>query len=149
MELVKLIEDSYNKGGLINTLQKVQEREGYLSSEAINLISEKFSEPVSKIYGVVTFYSQFRLRPLGRHTVKVCRGTACHVAGSLDLATDIREILNLPDGEDTTKDRLFTLEEVACIGCCSLAPAVMIDKEVYARVTAGKMKEILDGYRNG
>jgi NADH-quinone oxidoreductase subunit E len=135
------------QGGLIKRLQDVQAREGYLSETSINSISKELSVPVAHIYGVATFYSQFRLKPLGRHTIKVCRGTACHVAGSLNLAQELRDILKLKDGEDTTADRLFTVEEVACLGCCSLAPAVMINKEVYGKVTAKKLEQILKEYK--
>jgi NADH-quinone oxidoreductase subunit E len=135
------------QAGLIKRLQDVQAREGYLSEASINSISKELSVPVSHIYGVATFYAQFRLKPLGRHTIKVCRGTACHVAGSLNLAQELRDILKLKDGEDTTADRLFTMEEVACLGCCSLAPAVMINKEVYGKVTAKKLEQILREYK--
>ncbi len=134
-------------GGLIKQLQDAQVKHGYVSHEAIGSISKEFGLPVSEIYGVVTFYSQFRLRPLGRHTIKLCRGTACHVAGSLDLASDVRRLLGLSEGEDTTKDLRFTLEEVACLGCCSLAPAVMVDKDVHGKITVQKLAKLLEEYR--
>ncbi|MCX6111715.1 MAG: NADH-quinone oxidoreductase subunit NuoE [Proteobacteria bacterium] len=135
------------KGNLIRRLQKVQTDKGYISAEDINKISEELNISQAHIYGVATFYAQFRLKPLGKHTIKMCRGTACHVAGSLNLVEETRGILNLKHGEDTTQDKIFTIEEVACLGCCSLAPAVMIDKEVFGKVTAKKLKQILDGYR--
>ena len=132
---------------LINLLQEAQSRDGYVSDLAIQTISETHSIPKAKIYGVVTFYSQFRLKPLGRNIIKVCRGTACHVAGSLDLVYSMKEILGLKEEEDTTKDQKFTLEEVACLGCCSLSPAIMINEDVYGHVTAEKIKQILVNYK--
>lgn len=134
-------------GGLIKQLQEAQTRDGYISKGAVQKISKDFGIAQSEIYGVVTFYSQFRLKPLGRHTIKVCRGTACHVSGSLDLALDIKRLLGLSVDQDTTKDLRFTLEEVACLGCCSLAPAVMIDKDVHGKITIKKLSKILEAYK--
>jgi NADH-quinone oxidoreductase subunit E len=132
---------------LINLLQEAQSKNGYVSEYAIQAISDEYGIPKAKIYGVATFYSQFRLKPLGRNTIKVCRGTACHVARSLDLVYSIKEILGLKENEDTTKDLKFTMEEVACLGCCSLSPAVMINEDVYAHVTAEKIKKVLVNYK--
>ena len=132
---------------LISRLQETQARDGYLSEAAIQKISDECGIPKSRIYGVATFYSQFRLKPLGRNTIKVCRGTACHVAGSLDLVYSVKEMLGLKEDEDTTKDLKFTMEEVACLGCCSLSPAIMINEDVYAHVTAEKIKKILVNYK--
>lgn len=134
-------------GGLIKQLQEAQVRDGYISKETVQRISQDFGVAQAEIYGVVTFYSQFRLKPLGRHTIKVCRGTACHVSGSLDLALDIKRLLGLSIDQDTTKDLRFTLEEVACLGCCSLAPAVMIDKDVHGKITIKKLSKILEAYK--
>ena len=132
---------------LISLLQLAQSKQGYLSEDAIQAISDEHGIPKAKIYGVATFYSQFRLKPLGRNTIKVCRGTACHVAGSLDLVNSIRNFLGLKEGEDTTKDLKFTVEEVACLGCCSLSPAIMINEEVHAHVTEEKIKKVLVNYK--
>ena len=132
---------------LINLLQLAQSKDGYVSEDAIQSISDEYKIPKAKIYGVATFYSQFRLKPIGKNTIKVCRGTACHVAGSLDLANSIRNMLGLKAGEDTTKDLKFTVEEVACLGCCSLSPAVMINEDVHAHVTEEKIKKILVNYK--
>lgn len=132
---------------LIKLLQLAQSKDGYVSEDAIQAISDEYKIPKAKIYGVATFYSQFRLKPLGRNTIKVCRGTACHVAGSLDLLNSIKNILGLKESEDTTKDLKFTVEEVACLGCCSLSPAVMINEEVYAHVTEEKIKKVLVTYK--
>ncbi len=132
---------------LIHLLQTAQSEHGYVSEDAIQAISDQYGIPKAKIYGVATFYSQFRLKPLGRNTIKVCRGTACHVAGSLDLANSIRNMLGLKEHEDTTKDLKFTVEEVACLGCCSLSPAVMINEDVYAHVTEESIKKVLVNYK--
>ncbi len=134
-------------GGLIKQLQDAQAKFGYVSKDEVKRISQEFNIAESEIYGVITFYSQFRLKPLGKHTIKVCRGTACHVSGSLELVTEVRELLGLLDGEDTTKDLRFTLEEVACLGCCSLAPAVMINKDVFGKVNREKLSKILESYK--
>lgn len=134
-------------GGLIKQLQDAQAKFGYVSKNEVKRISQEFNIAESEIYGVITFYSQFRLKPLGKHTIKVCRGTACHVSGSLELVTEVRELLGLLDGEDTTKDLRFTLEEVACLGCCSLAPAVMINKDVFGKVNREKLSKILESYK--
>ena len=134
-------------GGLIKLLQDAQNKDGFVSPGSVSSISREFGVAEAEIYGVLTFYSQFRTKPLGRHTIKICRGTACHVAGSLGLVFDVRSILKLPDGEDTTEDLRFTVEEVACLGCCSLAPAIMIDKDVYANVDAQKLAKVLEGYK--
>ncbi len=134
-------------GGLIKQLQDAQVKFGYVSKNEVKRISQEFNIAESEIYGVITFYSQFRLKPLGKHTIKVCRGTACHVSGSLELVTEVRKLLGLLDGEDTTKDLRFTLEEVACLGCCSLAPAVMINKDVFGKVNRDKLSKILESYK--
>jgi NADH-quinone oxidoreductase subunit E len=134
-------------GGLIKQLQDAQAKFGYVSKSEVKRISQEFNIAESEIYGVITFYSQFRLKPLGKHTIKICRGTACHVSGSLELVKEVRELLGLLDGEDTTKDLRFTLEEVACLGCCSLAPAVMINKDVFGKVNREKLSKILESYK--
>ena len=147
MELIQLLEDANFEGGLIKMLQLVQKKHGYISKENVQLISEKFDIPSAKIYGVITFYSQFRIEPVGKYTIKVCRGTACHVAGSEKLSRDLKEHLNLQDGKTTTTDMRFTVEEVACLGCCSLAPAVMINETVYGKLDLKKLKTILEEYK--
>ena len=132
---------------LISRLQSEQREKSYISDAAIKIISSELGMPVSKIYGVVTFYSQFRLQPVGRHIVKVCRGTACHVASSLKLLGDLQSLLGTSDDNDTTSDGRFTVEEVACLGCCSLAPAVMIDSDVHGKLNMQKLKTILEDYK--
>jgi NADH-quinone oxidoreductase subunit E len=132
---------------LISRLQAEQREKSYISDSAIKAISLELDIPVSRIYGVVSFYSQFRLHPVGRHIIKVCRGTACHVAGSLKLLNDLQDLLGISDGNDTTSDGRFTVEEVACLGCCSLAPAVMVDSDVHGKLNMQKLKAILEDYK--
>ena len=121
------------KEELIPVLQKVQEVEGYLSEEAMAEIAKFLRIPASNIYGVVTFYAQFRLHPVGKHIIKVCHGTACHVQNASEISNKLKEFLKVEDGE-TTQDNLFTLETVACLGCCSLAPVMMIGDETFGKL---------------
>lgn len=113
------------KGSLITILQKAQGIYGYLSEDCINHISEATGIAPAKIYGVATFYAQFRLKPVGKYIIMLCQGTACHVNGSETIADTVEEYLGIKDGE-TTEDNLFTINKVACLGCCSLAPVMMI-----------------------
>lgn len=133
---------------VIPILQAVQAEYGYLSEEAIKLAAEHAAAPESAVFGAATFYSQFRLVPPGEHLIRVCQGTACHVLGAADVLDSLCEQLGIDEG-GTTSDGLFTLESVRCLGCCSLAPAVMIDGETYGRVTRAALPGILDRYRKG
>ncbi len=133
---------------VIPLLQEIQKRHSYLPEDLVEAVAEEIDVPVSDIYGVATFYSQFRFTPMGKHLIKVCKGTACHVQGADLLFSTLQEELHL-EGEGTTDDREFTLETVACLGCCSLAPVVMIDGKVYGKLTSAKVKKILKGYRDG
>jgi len=133
------------KAALIPILQKSQESLGYLSKEAIKYISEHTDIPISEIYGVVTFYTQFRLHPIGKHILRICHGTACHVADAPKISEAVYEALKIEPG-GTTEDLKFTIEEVACLGCCSLAPVMMIDDKTFGRLTPTKVKEILAKY---
>ena len=132
--------DKYAKtpGSLITILQKSQDIYGYLSMEAINYISEQTGIKPAKIYGVATFYAQFRLKPIGKYLIMLCQGTACHVNGSEIIEEAICEELGIVDGE-TTEDGLFTINNVACLGCCSLAPVMMVktvdSDETYGNLT--------------
>lgn len=138
-------------GSLITILQKTQDIYGYLSSDVINYISEATGIKPAKIYGVATFYAQFRLKPIGKYLIMLCQGTACHVNGSEIIEEAVCEYLNIKDGE-TTEDGLFTLNNVACLGCCSLAPVMMIKssdgEETYGNLTKDSVKEILAGIRS-
>lgn len=133
-------------GSLITILQKTQEMYGYLSKDAINYISECTGIKPAKIYGVATFYAQFRLEPIGKNLIMLCQGTACHVNGSEVIEEAITEYLNIKDGE-TTEDGIFTLNNVACLGCCSLAPVMMVQSadgdETYGNLTKDSVKQIL------
>ncbi|MDI6878964.1 MAG: NADH-quinone oxidoreductase subunit NuoE [Desulfitobacteriaceae bacterium] len=133
------------KGALIPVLQKAQEIYGYLPTEVLKRVGRGLRIPLSKIYGVVTFYAQFRLMPMGRNVLRVCLGTACHVRGGAKVLETIEQELGVKDG-GTTEDQRFTLEIVACIGACGLAPTMMINDEVHGRLTAENVTEILSKY---
>ena len=133
-------------GSLITILQKAQDIYGYISIDVMNHISKATGIKTAKIYGVATFYAQFRLQPIGKYLVMLCQGTACHVNGSEMIEEAVCEFLNIKDGE-TTEDGIFTLNNVACLGCCSLAPVMMIksadDDETYGNLTKDSVREIL------
>jgi NADH-quinone oxidoreductase subunit E len=133
-------------GVLIPALQQVQTEDGYISRERIAEIHQKTGIPLAHIYGVATFYAQFRLRPVGRHVIKVCHGTACHVAGANAISRTLEDHLGIGNGE-TTPDRLFTLETVACLGCCSLAPVVMINKQTHGNLKTTELRKLLRPFR--
>lgn len=132
---------------LIPILQKIQEEEGFLSSQAITEVGRKLQLPASRIYGVATFYNQFRFEPMGKYHVQVCRGTACHVLGSATVLEEIEKDLKIKAGQ-TTRDGLFSLEVVACIGACGLAPVICINGEFHAKVTRESLSQIIGEYRN-
>ncbi len=134
------------QGALIPLLQAAQDTYGYIPASAIDQISEIVGIPAAEIYGVITFYSQFRLKPLGKYLIKVCDGTACHVNGAERIAGTIEDELQL-GGNDTTDDGLFTVQKVACLGCCSLSPVIMINNETYGRLTAKKVQQLLKEYK--
>jgi len=137
---------SAHRDSLIPLLQEVQEHHGYLSREAVIRVGQHLGLPASKIYGVATFYNQFRFQPQGRFHVQVCRGTACHVKGSAAILDAIKRELKIDAGQ-TSRDSLFSLEVVACIGACGLAPVICINGEFHAGVTTQKVAKILDTYR--
>jgi NADH-quinone oxidoreductase subunit E len=134
------------RDSLIPILQTVQDRHGYLSREAMVQIGRHLRLPVSKIYGVATFYNQFRFQPQGRYHIQVCRGTACHVKGSARVLDAVTQVLKVQPGQ-TTRDGLFSLEVVACIGACGLAPVICVNGEFYANVTAEKLSKLIAGWR--
>lgn len=133
-------------GALIPLLQEVQTLDGYVSRERIEEIHRKTGVPLAQIFGVATFYAQFRLRPVGRHVVKVCHGTACHVANANAISQGLKDLLKVGEGE-TTPDRLFTLETVSCLGCCSLAPVIMVDKDTHGNLKPTDLRKVLKPYR--
>ncbi|NLJ82809.1 MAG: NADH-quinone oxidoreductase subunit NuoE [Bacteroidales bacterium] len=138
--------DNVERDSLIAILQEIQETEGYLSEEAIVKTGKKLKIPTSKIYGVATFYNQFRFEPKGKYHVMVCRGTACHVLGSLTVLQELEKTLKIKAGQ-TTRDGLFSIEVVACIGACGLAPVVSINGTFHAKLTATSINEIIESYR--
>ena len=130
------------KGNVIPLLQRTQDLFGYLPHDAMHQIAVTTGRSPAEIFGVATFYAQFRFKPMGRHVMKVCHGTACHVQGADSLDVIVESRLGIKPG-DTTPDGEFTVERVACLGCCSLAPVVMIDGEVYGRLTGDKLGKII------
>lgn len=134
------------KEELIPILQKVQEQMGYLPGEAIAQIADFLKISESEIFGVATFYSQFRFNPPGEHNIKVCLGTVCHVRGSEHILGAVERELGISPGE-TTPDRKFDLERVACFGCCTSAPVVVVDNKVYAKMTTTKTKKLIKNQR--
>lgn len=145
--LSKIIEPYKKKpGSLIPILQKTQELFGYLPREAFLKIASETGIELSDMYGVATFYAQFRLNPVGKNIVKVCHGTACHVQDADEITEALEEALKIKDGE-TSDDGLFTLESVACLGCCSLAPVMMIGDETYGKLTGKQAVKIIKDIR--
>ena len=133
------------KENLIPVLQSVQKKEGYISPESVKRISNYFRISRSSIYGVATFYSQFRFNPPGRHSIKICLGTACHVQGGDFILKALQAEIGISPGE-TTDDMRFDLDRVACLGCCALAPVLMIDNKIHSRMSVIKLKELLNKY---
>ena len=131
------------RGSLIPILQDIQERIGYLSQEAIAELEQRLGVSANEIFGVATFYTQFRFTPPGRHTILSCQGTACHVRGGRQILRELEQRLGIAAGQ-TTADGQFDLERVACLGCCALAPVVAVDGKVHAQMTAKKVPSILD-----
>lgn len=132
---------------LIPLLQEVQEQEGYVSRDAVIKIGKHLKLPTSKIYGVATFYNQFRFQPIGKYHILVCRGTACHVKGSSSILKNLQRVLKIEAGQ-TTRDGLFSLEVVACIGACGLAPVVSVNGEFHGNLNLDEIPKILNHYRN-
>ena len=134
------------EGSLITILQQAQDIYGYLSMELISHIASQTGLKPAKVYGVATFYTQFRLKPVGKHHILLCQGTACHVVGSKKIEDAIAEAIGVAEGE-TTPDGMFTYSNVACLGCCSLAPAMMIGGVTYGSLTPEKTKNIIEDIR--
>ncbi len=135
-----------DRSNLIALLQEIQEVYGYLPDEDIRAIAEYVSLPLSTVYGVATFYNQFRLSPLGKNIIRVCRGTACHVKNSANLLVALENELGIKAGQ-TTRDKNFTLETVACIGACSIAPVININEDYYGRAVIKEIPKILSKYK--
>ena len=146
-QLKEYIDSVKNEQGiLMQTLQKAQEIFGYLPLEVQKFISDETNIPLADIYGVVTFYTQFTIEEKGKHTIGVCLGTACYVKGSQEIIDKLSDELNVKVGQ-TTEDKLFTLEATRCLGCCGLAPVMVVDEDVYGKVDSKKVPEIIAKYR--
>lgn len=130
------------KGNIIPLLQGAQELFGYIPRDAFEKLSHDTGIPLSDMFGVATFYAQFRLFPVGKNIIKVCHGTACHVQNAVEITEALEEMLKVKDGQ-TTEDRFFTLESVACLGCCSLAPVMMIGDQTYGKLTGNEAVRIV------
>ncbi len=140
-----IAEHKSDKGALMPILQQAQEIYGYLPIEVQEIIAKEMDIPLEKIYGVVTFYSQFSLNPKGKYTISVCLGTACYVKGSGDIFNKLSEILGIKGGE-TTPDGKFSLVDCRCIGACGLAPVLTVNEDVYGRLTVDDVADILAKY---
>jgi NADH-quinone oxidoreductase subunit E len=148
LELIDPLIRKYNgkKGNMIPLLQGTQDIYGYLPRMAFEKIASETGLNLSEMFGVATFYSQFRLKPVGKHIIKVCHGTACHVQNAKEISEALEEALKIRDGE-TTEDRFYTLESVACLGCCSLAPVMMISNQAYGKLTGNEATKIVKNIR--
>ena len=144
LSLIEHVLDTYAEvpGSLIAILQEVQETYGYLPMDVLELVAERTGTPIATIMGVATFYAQFRLEPVGKYLIMLCQGTACHVNGSELISSAITDELGIEDGQ-TTPDGLFSLKHVACLGCCSLSPVMMINGITYSSLTPDKAKKVL------
>ncbi len=127
------------RGAIIPILQDIQEEFGYLPEEAVNWVADRLEIPRSTFFGVATFYAQFYLAPRGKNIVTACSGTACHVKGSERIINSLRRELGLAEDQDTTDDAQFTLEKVNCVGACSIAPVVIINKKVHGKASSGRI----------
>lgn len=133
----------FKEEDIISALQDVQDRYGYLPQQAMDELARLSGLPVAKLYGVATFYAQFHLEPHGKHTVRLCRGTACHVRGSPKIMDSVVRHLGIEDG-DTTPDMLFSLETVACLGTCFLSPVMLVGSQYFGRLTPSGAVKILE-----
>lgn len=147
-ELTAFIDEWKEKpGSLIMMLHRIQEEFTYIPREAAEKLSRSVGLPLAKIYGVITFYHFFKTTKPGKHKLAICLGTACYLRGSQDLIDEAQAILNI-EGEEVTDDGLFSIDEVRCLGCCGLAPVLMIGNEVFGKVTKNQLPEIIAKYRN-
>ncbi len=137
------------RGSLISILQDIQSEFKYLPEPILRTLAQESGIRLAKILGVATFYAQFRLDPVGANMVLLCQGTACHVNGSKRIEAAIKENLGLAGGAETTEDKMFTVSNVACLGCCSLSPVMMINDETYGALSPKSVGKILDEYRKG
>lgn len=134
-------------GSIIKILQEIQNELGYVPKEAVDEVSRRTGVSPSQIYGILTFYSQFRLTPPGKYTMKVCLGTACHIMGGHEIFEHLKRKFNVRDNE-TTEDGLFTLTKVRCLGCCGMAPVIMVDDRIYGRMDISRTEELVENLKN-
>jgi len=147
-ELESYIDEwSQKEGGLVMMLHRIQNEFGYIPREAAEKLSRVSGIPLAKIYGVITFYHFFKTKTPGKHRIAVCMGTACYLKGSQELLEETRSILSI-EGDEVTDDGLFSIDEVRCLGCCGLAPVMMIDDEVYGKLTKDQLPTIIAKYRS-
>lgn len=148
LKLIKPLLKKYKgkKGNLIPVLQGTQNIYGFIPEEAMLFIARETGIQVSDMYGVATFYAQFRLKPVGKYIIKMCHGTACHVQNVKAVTEDLQNFLGIKDGE-TTPDNIFTLETVACLGCCSLAPVMMIGDDTHGKLSGKKAVDVIKEFR--
>jgi len=145
----KTVDKIIKKGGessLIAILQEVQSHYNYLPEQVLTLLSKKLEIPLSKIFSLATFYRSFSLKPRGKNLLKVCLGTACHVKSGTNLLEKVKRDLSLSEEETTTRDLVFTVEKVRCLGCCSLAPVVSVNEDTHGSMTQEKMSKVLKKY---
>lgn len=136
------------EGRLIPLLQQAQAEDGYLRRERLQEIHEVSGVPLANIYGVATFYAQFRLKPVGKYLLRVCHGTACHVSGAVEVSQAVEKHLGIPNGE-TTPDRMFSIETVSCLGCCSLAPVLMIGNSTFGNLSPSAAVKVVKKFQKG
>lgn len=142
---VQILKDhGYDSAKLIPILQKVQDAYSYLPEDIMRFIANELEISPAKVFGVATFFAHFATSPKGKHIIKVCNGTACHVKGSAAVINTVREKLKLKEGQDTTEDAMFTLECVSCLGACGLAPVMVVDDVVHGQITPAKAAEFID-----
>ncbi len=139
-------ERDYKESELISVLHKAQELFGYLGEEVQNFVAEKLCIPVSKVYGVISFYSFFTTEPKGKYVINICTGTACFVKGSGEIVEEFKRRLNIKEGE-TTKDGFYTIDTLRCVGACGLAPVVMVNNRVYGHFTKKDVEKVLNEYK--
>lgn len=147
MEKIKIKYRDAKRDALIPILQELQEEQGYLAEDSMREVSAMLKLPLSKVYGVASFYNQFRFQPIGKYHILICRGTACHVKGSVALLHSLRNELKIEPGQ-TTRDGLFTLDVVACIGACGLAPVVCVNGEFHAKMTPDRVSALISNLRS-
>ena len=145
--LIKILDEHRrSNGNLITLLQRIQDTFGHISEENVNWFSDQLDIPASRFFGVITFYPKFRTKPVGKNTLTVCCGAACHIKGSDKILDKAREALGLTGGEDTTPDLTFTLEKATCIGACSIAPIVILNKQVHGGMDPVSVTKLVKGY---